>query len=77
MNPPLDLEHVVTDWLRKEASASGSDRVLAAALGRVSTVGQERRRPTWMHMPMSPTLKAATWPRPQSSWSSRSPASAS
>ena len=59
MNQPLDLEHVVTSWLREEASSSGSDRVLAAALTRVSTVGQERRRPTWMHMPMSPALKVA------------------
>jgi hypothetical protein len=48
MNPQVDLEGVVTDWLRNEASASGSDRVLAAALGRVSTVRQERRRPTWL-----------------------------
>jgi hypothetical protein len=59
MNPSFDLEQVVADWLRKEASASGSDRVLDAALGRVSTVRQERRRPTWLHMPMSPTLKVA------------------
>ena len=59
MNQPLDLEHVVTGWLREEASSSGSDRVLAAALTRVSTVGQERRRPTWLHMPMSPRLKSA------------------
>jgi hypothetical protein len=59
MNPPLDLEHVVTDWLRQEASASGSDRVLTAALARVSAVRQERRRPTWMQMPLSPRLTSA------------------
>ena len=59
MNQPLDLEHAVTGWLREEASSSGSDRVLAAAMTRVSTVGQERRWPTWMHMPMSPALKVA------------------
>ncbi len=59
MNPPLDLELVVSDWLRNEASASGSDRVLAATLGRVSTVRQERRRPAWLPIPMSPRLKVA------------------
>jgi hypothetical protein len=59
MNPPLDLELVVSDWLRNEASASGSDRVLAATLGRVSTVRQERRRPAWLPVPMSPRLKVA------------------
>jgi len=59
MNPPLDLQQVVTDWLRNEASASGSDRVLAAALGRVSTVRQERRRPIWMWPEMGPGGKLA------------------
>jgi WD40 repeat protein len=51
MNPPVDLEQVVTAWLGDQASASGSDRVLAAALGRAATVGQERRRPTWLQLP--------------------------
>jgi hypothetical protein len=59
MNPPVDLEHVVTSWLRDQASASGSDRVLAAALGRAATVPQERRRPTWLHLPTSSTQLAA------------------
>ena len=59
MNPPLDLELVVSDWLRNEASASGSDSVLAATLGRVSTVRQERRRPAWLPIPMSRRLKVA------------------
>jgi hypothetical protein len=59
MNPPLDLEHVVTAWLRDQASASGSDRVLGAALGRVETVRQERYRPAWMRPRLSPTGQAA------------------
>jgi hypothetical protein len=57
MSLQLDLEQIVADWLQNEASASGSDRVLAAALGRVSTVRQERRQPAWLRMPMGPTLK--------------------
>jgi hypothetical protein len=36
------LERVVTDWLHADATSAGSDRILAAALDRVSTVGQER-----------------------------------
>jgi hypothetical protein len=59
MNPPVDLEHVVTAWLRDQASASGSDRVLAAALSRASTARQERRRPTWLHLPRSSAQQAS------------------
>lgn len=59
MNRQLDLEQIVTDWLSNEASASGSDRVLADALGRVSTVRQERRRPTWLRQPIGPAGKLA------------------
>ena len=57
MNPPVDLEHVVTAWLHDQASAAGSGRVLAAALGRAATVRQERRRPTWM--PSSVTIASS------------------
>jgi hypothetical protein len=59
MNPPVDLEQVVTTWLQDQASASGSERVLAAALGRAATVRQERIRPTWLHLPTSSTQQAA------------------
>jgi hypothetical protein len=41
------FERLVTDWLHADATAAGSDRVLAAALVRVSSIGQERRRFTW------------------------------
>ena len=62
MTAQLDLERVVTEWLRADASASGSDRVLTATLDRISTVRQERRRlpwPTWRRPQMSPTLSMA------------------
>ena len=59
MNPPVDLEQAVTAWLRQQASASGSDRVVAATLERAATVRQDRRRPTWLHMPTSSTQQAA------------------
>ena len=59
MNPPVDLEQIVTGWLRDQASASGSDRVLAAALGRAATTRQERRRPPWLRLPLWPMPKVA------------------
>jgi hypothetical protein len=59
MNPPVDLEQAVTAWLRQQASASGSDRVVAATLERAATVRQDRRRPTWLHLPMRPTQQMA------------------
>ena len=62
MTAQLDLERVVTEWLRADASASGSDRVLTATLDRISTVRQERRRltwPMWRRPQMSPTLSMA------------------
>ncbi len=40
------FERLVTDWLYADATAPGSERVLAAALDRVASLGQERRRPT-------------------------------
>jgi hypothetical protein len=36
------LDRVVTDWLHADATSAGSNHVLAAALVRVSTIGQER-----------------------------------
>src|SRR5262245_56664556 len=42
MNTRPDLERIVTDWLHDEVTTAGSDRVLAGALVRVSSVGQER-----------------------------------
>jgi hypothetical protein len=53
MNARPDLEREVTDWLNDEAVTAGSDRVLAAALVRVSGVGQERtpRLPRSIEMP--------------------------
>jgi hypothetical protein len=42
MNARHELEPIVADWLRSEAVAAGSDRVLAAALAEIETVGQER-----------------------------------
>jgi hypothetical protein len=47
MNARLSLDRVVTEWLHHEASSAGSDRVLGAALVRVSSVRQERGRPAW------------------------------
>ena len=57
MNPPVDLEQIVTGWLRDQTSAAGSDRLLAATLGRVAIIRQERRRPNWM--PSSETLASS------------------
>lgn len=37
-----DLERVVTDWLNDGAASAGSDRVLAAAIVRIASTGQER-----------------------------------
>jgi hypothetical protein len=59
MNPETDLGPVVTDWLRADASSSGSDTVLAATLVRVATVRQDRRRPAWVLPSIRPALKFA------------------
>jgi hypothetical protein len=47
-----DLERVVTDWLNDDAGSAGSDRVLAAALVRIASTGQERvpRLPRFLDM---------------------------
>ena len=42
MNAMPDLDRRVSDWLRVEASSSGSDRVLAATLDRVAVTRQDR-----------------------------------
>ena len=45
MNTRPSLDRFVTEWLHDDASTAGADRVLAAALVRVSGVHQERHRP--------------------------------
>lgn len=42
MNHRPGLERLVTDWLHADATTSGADHVLAAALSRISTTRQER-----------------------------------
>jgi len=47
MSATPDLERTVGDWLRADASADGSDRVLAASLTRIATAGQVVETATW------------------------------
>lgn len=46
MTATPDLDRLVGDWLRADATAAGSDRVLAAALARVEIAGQVVDGPT-------------------------------
>ena len=43
MTTGRDVEQVVTEWLRADASPTNADLVLAAALGRVATTRQDQR----------------------------------
>jgi len=47
MNAAPDVERTVGDWLRADASADGSDRVLAASLTRIASAGQVLETATW------------------------------
>ncbi|HEU0236171.1 MAG TPA: hypothetical protein VFR14_06985 [Candidatus Limnocylindrales bacterium] len=53
------LDRVVTDWLHADATSAGSDRVLAAALVRVSSTGQERPSRLARFADMKSTAKLA------------------
>jgi Tol biopolymer transport system component len=52
VNSQPEFERLVSEWLRADATSSGSDRVLASALNRTTALGQEHagwqigRRPT-------------------------------
>jgi hypothetical protein len=53
MNERPDLERLVSSWLHADASTAGADRVLAAALTRVSTDRLERPWPSVRAMDVS------------------------
>jgi hypothetical protein len=59
MNTRPDIERIVTDWLHDDVTTAWSDEVLAGALVRVASVGQERIPRPWRFTPMNTYAKLA------------------